>query len=286
MRFNRCRSNIACSFVSGSSGSPENRTQHYAVISRVWATSPRLPFQSGTPESNREPPAPKAGVLPSAPLPVCLQSERPDLNRRSPGPRTRSGHPAIPGFATFCRRPRVRRSQWVGRCSNPRLLVFSQVLHRLSYRPEQKKPGVFCDTGLWQKSRYFDGRVSQAPVAHGEGIRRLTGEMPACISVRECNSTARTSFLASPPLGRPHRRWGLLSVAVIRTRQPARRFARILAQPPNDKTLERADLFPTAEKEVRRPVQSAVSSVPHSDSPPPHRPASTQRTASFGNSLP
>ena len=44
-------------------------------------------FQSGTPESNREPPAPKAGVLPSAPLPACLQSERPDLNRRSPGPR-------------------------------------------------------------------------------------------------------------------------------------------------------------------------------------------------------
>ena len=140
-------------------------------------------FQSGTPESNRPrrmpqtantAPAPKAGVLPSAPLPVCLQSERPDLNRRSPGPRPG----AIPGFATFCRGLRAPRSQWVGRCSNPRLLVFSQVLHRLSYRPKQKKPGVFCDTGLWQKSRYFDGRVSQAPVAHGEGIRRLTGEMP------------------------------------------------------------------------------------------------------------
>ena len=27
----------------GSSGSPESRTQHYAVISRVWATGPRLP---------------------------------------------------------------------------------------------------------------------------------------------------------------------------------------------------------------------------------------------------
>ena len=55
------------------SGSPENRTQHNAVISRVWTTSPRLPFESGTSESNRDPPAPKAGVLPSAPLPDCQQ---------------------------------------------------------------------------------------------------------------------------------------------------------------------------------------------------------------------
>ncbi len=151
-------------------------------------------FQSGTPESNREPPAPKAGVLPSAPLPACLQSERPDLNRRSPGPRPG----AIPGFATFCRGLRAPRSQWVGRCSNPRLLVFSQVLHRLSYRPEQKKPGVFCDTGLWQKSRYFDGRVSQAPVAHGEGIRRLTGEMP------------RAFLLANVTRPQGHHFWHLL----------------------------------------------------------------------------
>ncbi len=80
-----------------SSGSPGNRTQHDSVISRVWATSPRLPnvafcsakvaclfesryfrgakddAQSGTSESNRDPPAPKAGVLPSAPLPDCQQ---------------------------------------------------------------------------------------------------------------------------------------------------------------------------------------------------------------------
>ena len=75
------------SFVSWfTSGSPEDRTQRNAVISRVWATSPRLPFKSGNSESNRDPPAPKAGVLPSAPLPDC-QSERQDLNLRSPGPR-------------------------------------------------------------------------------------------------------------------------------------------------------------------------------------------------------
>jgi hypothetical protein len=89
------------------SGSPENRTRHNAVISRVWTTSPRLPCLSrARAESNRprrrpqtanSAPAPEAGVLPSAPLPVCCQSERPDLNRRSPGPRPG----AIPGFATF-----------------------------------------------------------------------------------------------------------------------------------------------------------------------------------------
>ena len=139
------------SFVSWfTSGSPENRTQRNAVISRVWATSPRLPLKSGTSESNRDPPAPKAGVLPSAPLPVCLQSERPDLNRRSPGPRPG----AIPGFATFCRQPRALRSQWVGRCSNPRLLVFSQVLNRLSYQPNKKSPASSVTPGFsWGQSQ-------------------------------------------------------------------------------------------------------------------------------------
>jgi hypothetical protein len=31
-------------------------------------------------------------------------------------------------------------NQWAGRCSNPRLLVFSQALHRLSYRPRFSSP--------------------------------------------------------------------------------------------------------------------------------------------------
>ena len=47
-------------------------------------------FQPGTPESNREPPAPKTGVLPSAPLPECFQSERQDSNLRSLGPSART----------------------------------------------------------------------------------------------------------------------------------------------------------------------------------------------------
>ena len=64
-----------------------NRTRPGAVISRVWTTSPRLPCSSrARAESNRPrrrpqtantAPAPEAGVLPSAPLPVCCQSERP-----------------------------------------------------------------------------------------------------------------------------------------------------------------------------------------------------------------
>jgi hypothetical protein len=63
---------------------------------------------------------------------------------------------------------------------------------------QQKKPGVFCDTGLWQESRYFVGRVSQAPVAHGEGIRRLTGEMP------------RAFLLANVTRPQGHHFWHLL----------------------------------------------------------------------------
>ncbi len=63
----------------------------------------------------------------------------------------------------------ARRSRWVGRRSNPRLLVFSQALCRLSYRPRfvvevcpaassasgQKKARCPCDTGLWQPVRPF-----------------------------------------------------------------------------------------------------------------------------------
>ena len=45
-------------------------------------------FKSGTSGSNRDPPGPKPGVLPSAPVPdMSHQSERQDLNLRSPGPR-------------------------------------------------------------------------------------------------------------------------------------------------------------------------------------------------------
>jgi len=43
------------------------------------------------------------------------------------------------GFASFIRHSEFEFRhffQWVGRRSNPRLLVFSQALSRLSYRPD------------------------------------------------------------------------------------------------------------------------------------------------------
>ena len=113
------------------SGSPANRTQRNPVISRIQATSLRLPSKSGTSESNREPPAPKAGVLPSAPLPECFQSERQDSNLHSLGPQ--------PNAITKLRHVLIvcahRERKWAGRCSNPRLRLFRPPLNRLSYQP-------------------------------------------------------------------------------------------------------------------------------------------------------
>ena len=92
MRFNRCRGAIACSFVSGSSGSPENRTQRYAVISRVWATSPRLPFPVGHP--GVEPPAADAANSQHG---SCSQSRRASIctSARVSPVRTAGFEPAI-----------------------------------------------------------------------------------------------------------------------------------------------------------------------------------------------
>ncbi len=47
IRFNRREMDISCLLLVRNivfSGSPENRTQRDPVISRIWATSPRLPF--------------------------------------------------------------------------------------------------------------------------------------------------------------------------------------------------------------------------------------------------
>ena len=91
IRFNRAWSMLS---LLVSSGSPESRTQRYAVISRVRATGPRLPFANvviapvGT--AGLEPALScSQGTRAAAALhPVNrFQSERADLNRRSPGPR-------------------------------------------------------------------------------------------------------------------------------------------------------------------------------------------------------
>jgi hypothetical protein len=82
------------------SGSPEDRTQRDPVISRIWATSPRLPFQV----SSRAPRGrtgillfPKQACSHLHLCPMCCQSERQDLNLRSLGPQPS----AMPDFATF-----------------------------------------------------------------------------------------------------------------------------------------------------------------------------------------
>ena len=190
------------------------------------------------PQTTNTAPAPEAGVLPSAPLPACFQSERPRPIRhpcrsvpepaisRSPGPP--AGAPRDPRLRhvlikypvgesnpdpTGIRSPSADPLDGA-QCARTSSAVGWEVLEPSSpalqtgatpsqLPAQQKKPGVFCDTGLWQKSRYFDGRVSQAPVAHGERIRRLTGDMP------------RAFLLANVTRPQGHHFWLLLLKAAI-----------------------------------------------------------------------
>ena len=110
------------------SGSPENRTQRHVVISRVWATSPRLPNSSVGDGRTR--------------TCVSVAKARGFAVPHIPSvPRTLHANDAW-GRRTL--------TQWVGRCSNPRPLVFSEVLLRLSYRPndKNKKPDVVVTPGF------------------------------------------------------------------------------------------------------------------------------------------
>ncbi len=76
---------VPCFCLLVFSGSPERRTQRHAVISRVRATGPRLPSvgMAGVEPACSCSQGTRAAV---APHPVW-ESERADLNRRSPGPR-------------------------------------------------------------------------------------------------------------------------------------------------------------------------------------------------------
>ena len=60
-----------------------------------------------------------------------------------------------------------------GRCSNPRLLVFSQALSHLSYQPNEKGPMSLRHRALYQEPwQSVDGPVSQA-----HGIQRHIGRL-------------------------------------------------------------------------------------------------------------
>ena len=142
--------------------------------------------ESGTSESNRKPPGPKPGVLPTAPLPdvvLFTRGHRPVPCDRCPtafpelrdsqtslrsdvsspyGNRThlsalKERYPApIDERAVLCCCMRVPFTQWTGRRSNPRLLLFRQALDRLSYQSvydvesesTRKKPDVALTPGF------------------------------------------------------------------------------------------------------------------------------------------
>ena len=146
---------------SSLSGSPGNRTQRHPVISRVRATSPRLPCKSGASESNRNPPVPKTGVLPSAPPPelsvrtvgleptiswppakrdaklrYVLICSDPCGSRTLPDRLERPMTSPEVERAVLFRSARTGCAEWAGRRSNPRLRFFRPPLYRLSYQPK------------------------------------------------------------------------------------------------------------------------------------------------------
>ena len=92
--FQSCQHRFAPHAQIVPSGSPENRTQRHVVISRVWATSPRLPQrQSGRQDSNLRLRAPKARGFAATLRPVVSPSQNGRgqsagrcPNRRSRGP--------------------------------------------------------------------------------------------------------------------------------------------------------------------------------------------------------
>lgn len=78
--FGSCVStNWTLRFLQGSVEVVRIERDHSDVISISPATSGRLPFKSGTRESNSEPSAPKADVLPNAPVPDCQYPVRVSL---------------------------------------------------------------------------------------------------------------------------------------------------------------------------------------------------------------
>ena len=115
------------------------------VISRVWATGPRLPFALSDPYRSR------TGL-------TALKGRRPRTDRRTGRSlaktpislRRKLGQPPAHIFHAVKSWNCALFTQWVGRCSNPPLLVFSQALRHLSYRPNKTNKKTRCpyDTGL------------------------------------------------------------------------------------------------------------------------------------------
>ena len=198
MRFNRRTRNIVLLHGFVFSGSPEDRTQRDPVISRIGTTSPRLP-SSRAPRSRTE-----TLLLPKQ---ACFhlhlypkrQSERQDLNLRSPGPRpvaiTRLRYVLIVSSPCGSRTqparlerpmtsPEVERAvlcAYAQRQVGREALESSPAVLQTATRPSQlpahvvvraRKNPMPCDTGLRLIPFGID-QVSQAQRHRGQRIRRL-----------------------------------------------------------------------------------------------------------------
>lgn len=170
-----------------------------------------LSLQSGWQDSNLRLRVPKARGF-AATLHPVIQSERADLNRRSPGPRpgaiprlryvlvssgpygSRTRLTALKGWCpqTDRRTGRSRRAPSTqtkrGFCSRIsrsgsggariRVCGFSGRRYTISATDPNKKARCRCDTGLSVFLANRCGRVSRAQWIEGECIRRLTGDGP------------------------------------------------------------------------------------------------------------
>ena len=177
-----------------SSGSPGNRTQRHPVISRVRATSPRLP-SSRAPRSRTETLLlPKQACSHLHLHPIVCQSERQDLNLRSRGPRpraiTRLRYVLISSSPCGSRTQPARLERPMTSPEVERAVLCALIERRVgltvlepvspglqpgalpSKLPTQQKNPMPCDTGLRLIPWWID-QVSQAQRHRGQRICRL-----------------------------------------------------------------------------------------------------------------
>ena len=160
-----------------SSGSPESRTQHYAVISRVWATGPQLPFcqrrclpgrDGGTRTRVLVPPRHAGCRCPTSRHPV-----------RTGGFEPRGGKGGSGGGREGAKRRVDELRRWVESVGGAR------GQSTIPATDPTKKARCRWDTGLSVFSRNRDGQVSQAQWIK-RGIRRLIGGLyPSIFAVRD-----------------------------------------------------------------------------------------------------
>ena len=143
MRFSRSRANIVCSPRSSSPGwSRTNRRRRIRSPCFRYNTGPRSSREAGS--------RTRMCVLPRH-VGCRYPTSRWIFQVRT------AGHEPRPSLRDGARGRNPRpldewATEWIGRFSNPRLLIFSQVLNRLSYRSDKKtqrkRPGVVVTPGL------------------------------------------------------------------------------------------------------------------------------------------